>query len=79
MFNQSFSEFKRNNLSTYVDAHAALDNRDSIINLPEMLRQPQMRMLLSRGDQVTQNIEYYTICIEKCRQIIQEIDKEMKE
>jgi len=78
LFNQSFSEFKRNNLSTYVDAHAILNNNDSIINLPEMLRQPQMRMLLSRGDEVRQNIAYYTICIEKCRDIIKEIDDEVK-
>jgi len=76
--NQSFTDYKNNSVIPYIEAHSILDNKDSVINVSEMLHQPQMRMLLARGDGVLGNMQQYTRCIDDSRKVIKMIDEEIR-
>lgn len=76
--NQSFTDYKNQSLMPYIEAHAILDSKDSMINITAILRQPQMRMMLTRGNGVLGNIQQYTKCIADSREIINMIDEEFK-
>lgn len=76
--NQSFSDYKNRSIMPFISAHATLNAKDSVINMTEMLHQPEMRMLLARADGVAGNVQQYTKCIADSRKIIELIDEEIK-
>ncbi|HVX51146.1 MAG TPA: hypothetical protein VHB48_13355 [Chitinophagaceae bacterium] len=76
--NQSFNQAKASTVSSYITNHVVLNDNDSIINLHEMLKQPQLKVYLLTGEGAAQNIQAYDACIAKSVQIMQEIDEALK-
>lgn len=76
--NESFNNYKTVSVMPYLEAHSLLDNRDSVINMPDILRQPQMRMLLARAEGLQGTVNQYTKCIQVSTEIMQMIDEEIK-
>lgn len=76
--NNYFNSMRNNDFLPFIASHLQLDARGKGTNWEELLRTSQMRMLITFGEGVTTNIDDYTIGIEKCNAIIQQIDEELK-
>ena len=74
--NLSFSEYTQNHIGTFLDTHARLDSADNILNWSEMLHMSEFRMGLIRANLITLTINSYATAIEKCNEIIKQIDAE---
>ncbi len=76
--NKSFTDYNANRIGAYLDSHAKLDTSNNIINWPEILHATEFRMGLYRANVVHQNILSYEVGINKCNEIINQVDEELK-
>jgi len=76
--NKSFTDYNANRIGAYLDSHAKLDTSNNITNWPEILHTTEFRMGLYRANVVHQNILSYEVGINKCNEIINQIDEELK-
>ncbi len=58
--------------------HLQLDDKERPTNLLELFRLSQMRAMLFGLQSAQNNIDAYSLGIEKCKLIISEIDKDLK-
>jgi hypothetical protein len=76
--NQYYNESRTTAVSNYITSHVLLNDKDSITNILEMLRQPEMHVYILNGESAVQNIAAYNACIAKSVQVMGEIDKSLK-
>jgi len=76
--NDHFNSLRSNIILPLLASHLQLDATGSGTNWQEVLRLSQMRLLISQGEGINHGIIAYTDCIDKCRLIIDEIEKELK-
>jgi hypothetical protein len=76
--NNAFTDYIENRIGPLIDSHAKLDTANNIINLPDILRTTGFRMGIYRGNIIFQNIITYNVAINKCNEIINQINEELK-
>ncbi|HMC87827.1 MAG TPA: hypothetical protein VKI61_20025 [Chitinophagaceae bacterium] len=76
--NKTFSDYIENRIGPLIDTHAKLDTANNIVNWQDILRNSEFRMGIFRANTVAQNIQAYSLGINKCGEIIKQIDKELE-
>jgi hypothetical protein len=76
---KEFSDYIANNIGGFFDSHAKLDSSSNISNWLELFRSSQLRMALLRRNAVQNILRAYEVGIQKCQEIIKQIDSEIKE
>ena len=76
--NHAYIDYKLNHLGSFIDDNVHFDAKGNIDNWNKILIMPKMHMFLARGGAANANILEYQAAIDKCKQIITEIDKELK-
>jgi hypothetical protein len=76
--NNAFTDYIENRIGSLIDTHAKLDTANNIINLQDILRTTEFRMGIYRGNIIFQNIQAYIVAINKCNEMINQIDEELK-
>ncbi len=75
---QEFTSYNTNRIGTFLDAHAKLDTVNNITNWLEIFRSTEFRMALLRVNSIEEIIKAYLVGINKCKEIIRQIDEELK-
>jgi hypothetical protein len=76
--NNDFSDYIENRIGPLIDTHAKLDTGNNIINWLDIFRTTEFRMGLYRINVINQNIQAYNTGIDQCKEIISQIDEELK-
>jgi len=76
--NSGYNDYKINHLGTFLDDHLKFDSAGRPSNIAELLAIPKMHVYLIRGLFATQNAQQYQATIDKCKEIIAEIDRELE-
>jgi hypothetical protein len=76
--NNAFTNYIENRVGSLIDTRAKLDTANNIINLRDILRTTEFRMGIYRGNIISGNIQSYILAINKCNEIINQIDEELK-
>lgn len=75
---QQFTAYNDNRIGAYLDSHAQLDTANNITNWLQLFRTTEFRMALFRVNAINENINAYIAGINKCNEIIEQIDEELK-
>ncbi len=75
---QQFSAYNENRIGAYIDLHAQLDTANNITNWLQMFHTTEFRMALFRINSINETINAYVVGINKCNEIIKQIDGELK-
>ena len=77
--NKVYWQYKEK-LENFIEGNAELSKTGSVINSDVVLVKPQMRILMSVGSSMIKNnvIPAYKEGIDKCNELIKEVDKELK-
>lgn len=74
--NDYVNALRENGLIPFVQSHLQIDALEEGTNWQELLRNPQMRLMVKAQGTISNNIEVYGIGIAKCGKIIGEIDQQ---
>jgi hypothetical protein len=75
--NDYVNSLRESSLIPFVDSHLQLDVAGHATNWQELLQMPQMRLMVTAQGTISNNIETYGVGIEKCEDIIREIDEQL--
>lgn len=78
MLNTGYNDYKVNHLGTFLDDNLQFDSAGQPNNIEKILAMPKMHIYLVRGLFAEQNAQQYQATIDKCKEIITEIDKELE-
>lgn len=76
---REFTSYNTNKIGAFIDSHARLDSANNITNWLELLRNTQFRMALFRDNSTREIIRAYEVGINKCNEIILQINSQTKE
>jgi molybdopterin converting factor small subunit len=76
---REFTSYNINKIGTLIDSHSKLDTANNITNWLELFRNTQFRMALFRDNSIREIIRAYEEGINKCNEIILQIDSQTKE
>jgi molybdopterin converting factor small subunit len=76
---REFTSYNTNTIGAFIDSHSKLDTANNITNWLELFRSTQLRMALFRDNSIREIIRAYEIDINKCNEIIKQIDSQTKE
>jgi hypothetical protein len=76
--NSYVSNLRQTLMVPYYATHLQLDSKDKVINWPQLVHQSELRILAIQQETVVNNIVAYGEGIQKCKEILREIDKELK-
>jgi hypothetical protein len=88
LYSKDFQQIERRNdyvnamrersLIPFVEAHGELDAAGNLTNLQDVLRMPEMRLMIGAQGTISNNIEAYATGIRKSEDIIREIDRQLQ-
>jgi hypothetical protein len=75
--NDEFNAFRTNHVFPFIASHLQLDAAGNPTNIEEVVRFPEMRLMLFQCELVSNIIARYTQGIEQVNEVMSEIDKEL--
>jgi hypothetical protein len=76
--NQRFNSLRETYVTPFVDAHLQLNGKGEGTNWQDVLRMPNMRLLLFQEGEISDNIKAYAEGIDKINQITKQINSELE-
>ncbi len=75
--NDEFNAFRTNHVFTFIAAHLQLDAAGNPTNIEEVVRVPEMRLMLFQCELVSNIMNRYKQGIDQVNEVMSEIDKEL--
>jgi hypothetical protein len=76
--NKAFTDYIENRIGPLIDSRAKLDTSNNILNWQDIFRSTEFRMGIYRENIIVQTIQAYNVGVNKCNEIINQIDEELK-